>query len=481
MAEHFDVVVVGAGISGVGQAYHLRKRCPDRSYVILEGRAALGGTWDLFRYPGIRSDSDMHTLGFAFHPWRAAKSIADGPSIRAYVEETAQTYGIDRHIRFRHHVTAASWSTADARWTVEATGPDGAPLTFTCNFLCMCSGYYKYANGYTPHFEGVESFGGRIVHPQLWPEDLEYDGKRVVVIGSGATAVTLVPEMAKEAAHVTMLQRSPTYVLSIPAQDRVADALKKRLPEQVAHQATLWKNVAVGLGFYQFCRKFPRVAKRLLVSGVAKGLGDEAAAREHFTPRYDPWDQRICFVPDGDMFDAIKSGKASVVTDHVETFTERGIRLRSGRELEADVVVTATGLELLFLGGAAIELDGRRIASSETMVYRGCMLQDVPNFAFAVGYTNASWTLKCDLASTYFCRAVRHVEERKLGWFRPHLTDPTVRKELLIDFSSGYVQRARDRMPPQGSKAPWKLHQNYFRDRKLMGSGAIEDGVLQFG
>lgn len=478
MAEHFDVVVVGAGISGVGQAYHLQKRCPDRSYVILEGRAALGGTWDLFRYPGIRSDSDMHTLGFAFHPWSAAKSIADGPSIRAYVEETAQTYGIDRHIRFRHHVTAASWSTADARWTVEATGPDGAPLTFTCNFLCMCSGYYKYANGYTPHFEGADSFGGRIVHPQLWPEDLEYDGKRVIVIGSGATAVTLVPEMAKRAGHVTMLQRSPTYVVSRPAEDRFANWLRDRLPAKLAYGTTRWKNVLTGMVFYRIAKKRPQKFKERLIGMVREHLGPDYDVDTHFTPRYNPWDQRLCLVPDADLFDAIKRGDASVETGTIDRFTPMGIRLSSGKELPADIIVTATGLELQLLSGVHFSQDGMPIDLSKALQYKGMMFSDVPNLAYTFGYTNASWTLKADLVATYVCRLLNTMTKRGVRQATPHTDDTTMTTEPFVDFTSGYIQRAERDLPKQGSRKPWKLNQNYALDVLALRFGSVDDDMV---
>ena len=478
MAEHFDVVVVGAGISGVGQAYHLQKRCPDRSYVILEGRAALGGTWDLFRYPGIRSDGDMHTLGFAFHPWRAAKSIADGPSIRAYVEETAQTYGIDRHIRFRHHVTAASWSTTDARWTVEATGPDGKPLTFSCNFLCMCSGYYKYANGYTPQFEGVDSFGGRIVHPQLWPEDLQYDGKRVVVIGSGATAVTLVPEMAKRAGHVTMLQRSPTYVVSRPAEDRFANWLRDRLPAKLAYGTTRWKNVLTGMVFYRIAKKRPQKFKERLIGMVREHLGPDYDVDTHFTPRYNPWDQRLCLVPDADLFGAIKRGDASVETGTIDRFTPTGIRLSSGKELPADIIVTATGLELQLLSGVRFSLDGMPIDLSKALQYKGMMFSDVPNLAYTFGYTNASWTLKADLVATYVCRLLNTMTKRGVRQATPHTDDTTMTTEPFVDFTSGYIQRAERDLPKQGSRKPWKLNQNYALDVLALRFGSVDDDMV---
>jgi len=478
VAEHFDVVVVGAGISGVGQGYHLQTRCPDRSYVILEGRASLGGTWDLFRYPGIRSDSDMHTLGFSFHPWRAAKSIADGPSIRTYVEETAHAYGIDRHIRFRHRVTAAAWSTSDARWTVEATGPDGEPLTFTCNFLCMCSGYYNYAHGYTPHFEGAETFAGTIVHPQLWPEDLAYDGKRVVVIGSGATAVTLVPEMAKRAGHVTMLQRSPTYVVSRPAEDRVANWLRDRLPAKIAYGTTRWKNVLTSMFFYRIAKKRPQQFKERLINMVREHLGPDYDVDTHFTPRYNPWDQRLCLVPDADLFGAIKGGAASVVTGTIERFTPSGIRLSSGEELPADIIVTATGLELQLLSGVHFTRDGMPIDLSKALQYKGMMFSDVPNLAYTFGYTNASWTLKADLVATYVCRLLNTMKKRGLRQATPHTDDATMETEPFVDFTSGYIQRAERDLPRQGARKPWKLNQNYALDVLALRFGSVDDDMV---
>lgn len=420
----------------------------------------------------------MHTLGFAFHPWRAAKSIADGPSIRAYVEETAQTYGIDRHIRFRHHVTAASWSTADARWTVEATGPDGAPLTFTCNFLCMCSGYYKYANGYTPHFEGVESFGGRIVHPQLWPEDLEYDGKRVVVIGSGATAVTLVPEMAKRAGHVTMLQRSPTYVVSRPAEDRFANWLRDRLPAKLAYGTTRWKNVLTGMVFYRIAKKRPQKFKERLIGMVREHLGPDYDVDTHFTPRYNPWDQRLCLVPDADLFDAIKRGDASVETGTIDRFTPTGIRLSSGKELPADIIVTATGLELQLLSGVRFSQDGMPIDLSKALQYKGMMFSDVPNLAYTFGYTNASWTLKADLVATYVCRLLNTMTKRGVRQATPHTDDTTMTTEPFVDFTSGYIQRAERDLPKQGSRKPWKLNQNYALDVLALRFGSVDDDMV---
>ncbi|MEH3159398.1 MAG: NAD(P)/FAD-dependent oxidoreductase [Sphingomonas taxi] len=478
MAEHFDVVVAGAGISGVGQGYHLQTRCPDHSYVILEGRAALGGTWDLFRYPGIRSDSDMHTLGFAFHPWTQAKAIADGPSIRAYVEETARAYGIDRHIRFRHHVTAASWSTAEARWTVEARGPGGEPVVFTCNFLCMCSGYYDYAKGYTPDFPDADRFGGRIVHPQFWPDDLDYAGKRVVVIGSGATAVTLVPELAKQAAHVTMLQRSPTYVVSRPAEDKVANWLRARLPDRTAYGLTRWKNVLMGMFFYRIARKRPEKFKARLIGMVREHLGPDYDVATHFTPRYNPWDQRLCLVPDADLFASIKAGGASVVTGAIDRFTATGIRLQSGEDLPADIIVTATGLELQLLSGVRFSKDGVPIDLSKALQYKGMMFSDVPNLAYTFGYTNASWTLKADLVATYVCRLLNTMAKRGLRQATPHRDDADMATEPFVDFTSGYIQRAAHMLPRQGARKPWKLNQNYALDVLALRWGSVDDEMV---
>ncbi|PAX06678.1 flavin-containing monooxygenase [Sphingomonas lenta] len=477
VAEHFDVVVVGAGISGVGMAYHLQKRCPDRSYVILEGRERMGGTWDLFRYPGIRSDSDMHTLGFSFQPWRDAKAIADGPSIRTYVEETAREHGIDRRIRFRTHVKRASWSSEDARWTMEATGPDGEAVTYTCNFLCMCSGYYNYARGYLPEFPGADRFQGRLVHPQHWPEDLDYAGKRVVVIGSGATAVTLVPELAKKAEHVVMLQRSPTYVVSRPAEDAIANFLRRVLPHRAAYGLTRWKNVLFGMYFFRLARRKPEKVKARILQWVRDHLGPDYDVGTHFTPRYNPWDQRLCLVPDADLFDAIKGGRASVVTDTIRMFDEGGIALNSGARLDADIVVTATGLELQLLSGVEFWIDGELRDLSKTLNYKGCMFSDVPNLAYVFGYTNASWTLKADLTALYVCRLLNTMRKRGLRQATPVNDDPSVTAEPFLDFTSGYVQRAIEHLPKQGSKKPWRVNQNYALDVMALRFGSVDDAM----
>ena len=477
--ELLDVLVIGAGLSGIGAGYHLQTRSPKRTYAILESRDAIGGTWDLFRYPGIRSDSDMHTLGFSFKPWKGAKAIADGPAILDYIKDTAREYGIDRKIRFGHRVERASWSSETSTWTVEVRKKETGELTtLSCRFLLMCSGYYDYDAGYTPDFPGTERFGGRVVHPQKWTSDIDYVGKRVVVIGSGATAVTLVPELAKQAAHVTMLQRSPTYILSRPAVDGVAKWLERKLPSDVAYGMTRWKNVALGMALFKFCRSYPERAKKIIVDQVKKSLGPGFDVDTHFAPSYRPWDQRLCLVPDGDLFEAVKSGRADVVTDQIETFTETGLALKSGKELEADIVVTATGLELLLLGDVKLTVDGQPIDIGKTMNYRGTMLSDVPNLAIALGYTNASWTLKADLVCEFVCRLLNHMEKAGKTKCIARM-DPGLPQEPVLDFSSGYVQRAISRLPKQGPKAPWRLYQNYLLDLLGFRYGAVEDGVLE--
>jgi monooxygenase len=479
--ENFDVLVVGAGISGIGAGYHLQTSCPGRTYAILEGRDDIGGTWDLFRYPGIRSDSDMYTLGYSFKPWTNPRAIADGWSILEYLRETATEHGIDRHIRFRHRVRRASWSSKDARWTVEVERGERRDIVhFTCNFLFMCSGYYDYAEGYTPAFPGIERFAGRIVHPQKWTDDIDYAGKRVVVIGSGATAVTLVPEMAKQAAHVTMLQRSPTYIVSMPGEDVIANWLRHRLPAGFAYAMTRWKNVLLGMWFYRFCRRNPKRARALITGWLRKELGSGYDISTHFNPRYNPWEQRLCLVPDSDLFDAMRRGRASVVTDQIETFTEKGLKLRSGAELDADLVVTATGLNLLLLGGIDVTVDGARVDFTKTFNYKGMMFSDVPNLALAVGYTNASWTLKAELICRYVCRLLDHMARTGMRQCTPRLRDPGLEPTPFLDLTSGYVQRGLHMFPKQGSKIPWKLHQNYARDLLLLKRGRVDDGVMEF-
>ena len=482
--EYFDVVIVGAGLSGVGAAYHLQAKCPGKSYVVLEGRDSMGGTWDLFRYPGIRSDSDMYTLGYNFKPWREAKVIADGPSILKYVQETAAENGIDEHIRYGHLVKKATWSSAHATWTVETERKDTTQtVRFSCNFLLMCSGYYSYKGGYTPEFKNRERFEGKIVHPQKWPEDLDYCGKKVVVIGSGATAITLVPEIAKDAGHVVMRQRSPTYVVSAPNKDALANFLHKILPEQIAYVLMRWKYIALQQSFYRSTRTKPEKVKRQLLEMVRKELGPDYDVETHFTPRYNPWDQRLCLVPNSDLFQVIKSGKASVVTDHIDTFTEKGILLKSGKELEADIIVTATGLNLIMLGGVKFAVDDQPVEFSKTYIYKGMMFSDVPNLVSTFGYINASWTLRADLTAEYVCRLINHMDETGLRQCTPRLRDQDRNmsaRPLVDNFSSGYIQRVMHLFPKQGDREPWINPQNYRRDKKMIRHGAIEDGVLVF-
>jgi monooxygenase len=479
--EHVDVLIVGAGLSGIGAAHHLQAECPGKTFAVLEARGAIGGTWDLFRYPGIRSDSDMYTLGYSFRPWESDQSIAPGASILEYVRSTAREGGIERHIRFHHRVVRAEFSTATARWTVQAERSDtGETVLFSAGFLAMCTGYYRYDEGYTPEFEGVERFQGTVVHPQQWPEDLDYAGRRVVVVGSGATAVTLVPALAETAAHVTMLQRSPTYIVSLPGADPVARVLRRRLGSRLAYPLVRWKNVLMTMASFQVSRRRPALMKRFLRRGLERQLPAGYDIDTHFTPRYDPWDQRLCLVPDGDLFAALRSGRASIVTDRIDTFTERGLRLASGVELEADMVVTATGLSLLALGGTQLVVDGRDVELPETMGYKGMMLSGVPNMTLALGYTNASWTLKCDLTCKYMCRLLRHMDAHGYHQCVPVLDDPTVQERPFIDFSSSYVLRYIDAFPKQGSKAPWQLRQNYPLDLVSLRRDPLEDGALRF-
>jgi monooxygenase len=479
--EHLDVLIVGAGLSGIGAAHHLQEAFPGRSYAIFEAREELGGTWDLFRYPGIRSDSDMHTLGYRFKPWTAAKSISDGESILNYVRETARDSRIDTKIRFQHRVVRAEWSSEGALWTVEAERVDsGESVRVTCSYLWVCSGYYRYDRGFTPEFPGVEDFSGEVVHPQHWPADLDYSGKRVVVIGSGATAVTLVPAMAEKAAHVTMLQRSPTYIASLPAEDPIANGLRRFLPDKAVYTIVRWKNVMIQALIYQLSRRRPRAIKRFIRKGVERSLPAGYDIDKHFKPKYNPWDQRMCLVPNGDLFKAIRDGDATVVTDTIETFTASGIKLDSGEQLEADVIVTATGLNLLFLGGMELVVDGEPVDVSEKMAYKGMMLSGVPNCAFTVGYTNASWTLKADLASEYVCRVLAYMDSHGYRKSVPELADPSVTELPLLDFTSGYVLRSLDQFPKQGSKEPWKLRQNYVLDIRTIRRGPIDDGAMRF-
>ncbi|HQT87039.1 MAG TPA: NAD(P)/FAD-dependent oxidoreductase [Acidiphilium sp.] len=480
-AQHVDVLIVGAGLSGIGAGCHLQMHCPGKSYAVLEARDAIGGTWDLFRYPGVRSDSDMYTLGYSFRPWTQAKAIADGPSILSYVRDTARDYGVDQHIRFNHAVKRARWSSSEALWTVDAEiGPERNLAVFTCNFLFMCSGYYDYAEGHNPEFPGAAAFGGRIVHPQHWPEDLDYAGKRVVVIGSGATAVTLVPAMAEKAAHVVMLQRSPTYVVSRPAEDAFANKMRDYLPGNLAYSLARWRNVLLTMFFYQLARRRPAKVKENLIALARQQLGGAVDVETHFRPRYNPWDQRLCLVPDGDLFRVLKAGTASVVTDQIECFTETGILTKSGTNLQADIIVTATGLKLKLLSGLELFVDDKRIDLAKTMNYKGMMNSDIPNMASSFGYTNASWTLKSDLTAAYVCRLLNYMDQQGYAQSTPRRTDPSVSEEPFLDFTSGYVQRAIDQLPKQGSKKPWKLYQNYILDLITLRFGPVNDGTMEF-
>jgi len=479
--EHFDVIIVGAGLSGIDAAYHVQTYCRRKSYVILEGRDAIGGTWDLFRYPGIRSDSDMYTFGYSFRPWQSSTAIAHGASIRSYIRETAEAYGIDRNIRFQHRIKSASWSSAEALWTLEAErGPGHEPVRFTCNFLFACTGYYDYAAGYAPEFSGMEKFRGRVVHPQKWPQDLDYAGKRVVVIGSGATAVTIVPVIGETATRVTMLQRSPSYIVSRPSEDPLANSLRRYFTIKFAFAVVRWRNLLRGLYFYNLCRRKPDAAKQWIVEQARLQLGADYDVKTHFTPRYNPWDQRLCLAPDADFFRAIKAGKADIVTDQIETFTESGIRLQSGRELEADIIVTATGLKLQMLGGIQVDVDGKPVKFGETMNFRGTLLSDVPNMANVFGYTNASWTLKSDLVSAYVSRLINYMDRHGYDQCTPRNRDPSTTPEPFLDFSSGYIKRALDQLPRQGSKKPWKLYQNYMLDMLSLRYGPVNDSALEF-
>jgi monooxygenase len=475
-----DVVIVGAGLSGIGAAYHIQHSCPELSYTVLEGRANMGGTWDLFKYPGIRSDSDMYTLGFSFNPWEDPQAIADGPSILRYIKDTAHKFGIDQKIRFDHKVIDADWSDADKLWTLRiAPHANVGASTLRCKFLFTCCGYYDYEQGYAPEFPGSTDFTGRILHPQHWDTGLDYSGKRVVVIGSGATAVTLVPEMARTAAKVTMLQRSPTYMVALPREDKVANFLRRTLPGGVAYQLSRWKNILFSLGFYKASRHWPNAVRRYIAKGVRKSMGEAYNAAD-FEPRYDPWDQRLCIVPDADMFRAIRQGKADIVTDTIERFTPTGIRLTSGRELEADIIVTATGLKVQLLGGMQARVNGVAMRTADIHCYRGVMFSDVPNFAVAIGYTNASWTLKCDLSCGYVARVLNHMRKHGYSTCTPRFDSGRFGSQPLLDFDAGYIKRASGILPQQGTKAPWKVYQNYFSDAFSLKYSRVQDGELEF-
>jgi monooxygenase len=480
-ATEFDVVIVGAGISGIAAAHYLQALCPGRTFTILESRQAIGGTWDLFRYPGVRSDSDMFTLGYSFRPWESDASFAPGPLIREYVTETAREEGIARHIRFGHRVTGAQWDSQQARWMVSAATGDGGTANIACRFLFFCSGYYDYERGHEPEFTGRESFAGTIAHPQHWPAGLDYAGKNVVVIGSGATAITLVPEMAATAAHVTMLQRSPSYIIALPARDAIGATLRRILPRALSYRLIRWKNILLASAFYQYSRRWPQRARALLIRAAQRLLAPEFDAARHLSPRYDPWDQRLCIAPDGDMFQALRSGKASIVTDSIERFTPTGIRLASGQELPADIIVTATGLQLKLIGGAQLVVDGTPADLSQALIYRGLMYSGVPNMAVASGYTNASWTLKCELAARYVCRLLNHMQGKGFDICVPvpgHGVEAS--GEMFLNLTSGYVQRAAGALPQQGTRKPWRMYQNYLRDLLSLRFSSLRDGSLRF-
>lgn len=478
--EYVDVLIVGAGLSGIGAACHLTRECPDKSFAILEAREDMGGTWDLFRYPGIRSDSDMYTLGYSFRPWTEPKAIADGPSIKRYIRETAEEYGVDGKIRYGHRAVRADWDSNEAVWNVEVvrTG-DKNTQRLRCNFIIGCTGYYRYEAGYQPEFPGRERFQGEVIHPQNWPEDLDYSGKRVVVIGSGATAVTLVPAMTDKAAHVTMLQRSPTYVATLPEIDHISEQLRRFLPEKLVYRLARTRNVGMQMVVYQLSRRFPKMMRRLLLEGVRRQVGDKVDMK-HFTPSYNPWDERLCVVPDGDLFKVLRREQASIVTDHIETFTENGILLKSGEELEADIIITATGLEMQLLGDAELSVDGEPWDVSGAFAYKALMFNDLPNAAMIFGYTNASWTLKADISSEYICRLLKHMDRKGMRQCTPRMPEDSVDEEPFIALESGYVKRALDRLPKQGSKAPWKLRQNYPYDLAMLRYSPVDDGVMEF-
>ena len=480
--KNFDVVIVGAGISGIGAACHLQSECPGKTFTILESRGQSGGTWDLFQYPGIRSDSDMHTLGFNFKPWTAAKSIADGPSIKDYLTETINEHELGDHIQHEHKVLSANWSSSDTAWTVTAEY-QGETQQFRCNFLMMCSGYYNYDTPYTPDFKGREAFQGTVVHPQHWPKDLDYSNKKVLVIGSGATAMTLVPAMADDAASVTMVQRSPTYVVARPDQDKIANALRKLLPDSVAYALTRFKNTQLQHFMYQRMRKEPQKMKKALVDLVSDALGPDYDVDKHFTPKYNPWDQRLCLIPNGDLFKSIRKGKTQVITDQIETFTERGLKLASGEELEADIIVTATGLNMQVMGGSSFSVDGRPVNFADTVSYKGMMYAEIPNLIQTFGYINASWTLRADLTAEYACRVINHMDQLGVRQCTPRLRKEDVDMTLrpwIEDFSAGYMQRTMDLMPKQGEKDPWRNTQNYALDKKIIRKAPLEDGALLF-
>lgn len=479
--ERVDVLIVGAGISGIGAACHVQANCPDKTYLVLEARDAIGGTWDLFRYPGVRSDSDMYTMGYIFKPWLGDKALADGDSIRNYICDAATENKISGRIRTGHRVQAANWSSEHACWQVDIlVTATGEIEQVECGFLYLCTGYYDYDKPHAPEFEGSENFAGTIVHPQHWPRDFDYTDKKVVVIGSGATAVTLVPAMADKAAHVTMLQRTPTYILSVDEVDPVSAFLRRYLPDKMTYSITRWKNILLGMLVYQVCTRRPEWAKAFVRKGLIGFLGKDFDIDKHFTPSYEPWDQRLCMVPDGDLFKVITEGKASVVTDHIENFTESGIRLKSGEDLDADIIVTATGLKLKLFDEMIMTVDGKPVVIPEKTVYQGMMLSDVPNMAFTIGYTNASWTLKADLAAEFITRIMNYMTAHDYRQCCPRDNTGEMHNEPIMTLKSGYIERAIDSLPNEGSKAPWRMYQNYILDKITFKLASLKDGTMEF-
>ncbi|MFN3581690.1 MAG: flavin-containing monooxygenase [Pseudomonas sp.] len=480
-AEHFDVIIIGAGLSGIGMACHMARLCPEKRIAILERRKSIGGTWDLFRYPGVRSDSDMFSFGYQFRPWNELQVLADGGSIREYIRDTADAHGITQRIRFALDLQQADWSNSDKRWTLTGQDTDtGEQHLFSCGFLVSCSGYYNYHQGYLPEFPDVERFQGQCIHPQAWPEDLDYRGKKVVIIGSGATAITLVPAMAELAEHVTMVQRSPSYIFSVPSKDHLSAALAKVLPERWVYSLARRRNIRIQRWMYKAARRWPKATRGFLLKSVRKHL-DNPEHMRHFTPDYMPWDQRLCAVPDADLFVAINSGKASVETDKIERFTENGLLLASGKHLEADIIVTATGLQLQVLGGMQLSIDGQPFAMSEQMTYRAVLMQNLPNMAWIMGYTNASWTLKADIASQYICRLLQHMDAKGYQVAVPLGGDESrTPSSIMGSLKSGYVARAEGMLPRQGQGLPWQVMNDYLRDANMLLKESLEDGVLAF-
>ncbi len=476
--QKLDILIIGAGLSGVGAACHLERKNPDKSYEILEARSEIGGTWSLFKYPGIRSDSDMYTFGYSFKTWDNPKSFADAPSILTYVKEAAEEYQIKDKITFNTKVIKADFDSVSATWNVVAKQGE-KELNYSCQFLFFCTGYYSYQNGYMPKFEGAEDFKGTIIHPQHWPADLDYANKKVAVIGSGATAVTIVPKMAEKTKEITMIQRSPTYVGAFPNKDAVALFFKKILPKKTAHKVIRFKNILIQIIFFSLCKAFPNLMKKLLVKGAQKHLGD-FPAKPHFEPNYKPWDQRFCVAPDGDLFQTLKEGKANVKTDHIKTFTPDGIELKSGDTIEVDIIISATGLQLLAFGGAEVSIDQKPFDLSSSVTYRGLMLSDLPNSIFFAGYTNASWTLKSDLTSEYASRLLKHLDHNNLRSFVPVLNDTSIERIPLLNLNSGYIHRSEHEFPKQGSKIPWRLYQNWFLDYYTLRIKSVKDDNLKF-